>query len=188
MSLFPIVVTATFVLPNDDPDLAVGDVQFDLSVAIIDTADGIVVPQRTVKCSIDNTGRIAVPLLPTDVAGLRPPNAQYFVTIGVAGAVLRQGWLTVPHAPVGSRTVTDLVTVAGSNVITSATAAFTGADVGKYVSGSNLPVNPAAQMVIAGVTNSTTATIAGTASASASGGTLIIGASADLTALLALAG
>lgn len=54
-----------------------------------------------------------------------------------------------------ARTVTDGVTTAGSQTITSATANFTGADVGQRIEATGIPAGSR----ISGVTNSTTATI-----------------------------
>lgn len=61
---------------------------------------------------------------------------------------------------------TDGVTTSGSPTLTSATAAFTSADVGKTISGTNLPL-PAAK--ITAVTNSTTVTLSQNATGTGSG-------------------
>jgi hypothetical protein len=63
-----------------------------------------------------------------------------------------------------TRTVTDGVTTNGSPTLTSTTAAFTTADVGKPITGTNIPVST----TISGYTNPTTVTLSKNATASAS--------------------
>lgn len=73
---------------------------------------------------------------------------------------------------VGGRTVTDLVTTSASATITSATAAFTAADVGRFVNGPNV-INDT--VYITAVTNATTATLSVTATGSGTALTATIG-------------
>jgi len=70
------------------------------------------------------------------------------------------------------RSVTDGVTAASSTTLTSATANFVSADVGRIVTGTNLPQYD----TIASVTNPTTAVLTTAATASGVGQTLTIGA------------
>jgi hypothetical protein len=72
------------------------------------------------------------------------------------------------------RTVTDGVTTASSTTVTSATAAFTGTDVGRTISGGSIP----AGATISTVVSATEITISAAATASATGVTLTLG---DLT-------
>lgn len=73
----------------------------------------------------------------------------------------------------GSRSVSDATTAAGSPTLTSASAAFTSADIGNSITGVNIPVGTTIQ----GVTNSTTVTMSANAAASASNVTATFGAS-----------
>src|SRR5262245_9278075 len=99
-------------------------------------------------------------------------------------------------AAITSRNVNDMVTTNGSTTITSATANFTQADVGRSVSGTNLPAPavlaggtpPTTVERIASVTNATTAVLSLAATGSGAGGSLTIGVGrvvtdASLTAL-----
>lgn len=69
-----------------------------------------------------------------------------------------------------SRTVTDGVTTSGSATVTSATAAFTSADVGRCIIGSGIPTNA----IIVSVNSGTEVTINANATATASGLSLTI--------------
>ena len=71
-----------------------------------------------------------------------------------------------------SRTVTDAVTTSGSATLTSATAAFTSADIGASVAGVNIP----AGTTIQSVSNSTTVTLSANATASTSNAMVTFGA------------
>lgn len=73
----------------------------------------------------------------------------------------------------GSRSVMDAITTNASTTLTSATANFTGADVGTSVSG----VNIAAGTVVQSVTNSTTIILSNAATATGSNSTVTFGAS-----------
>jgi Phage capsid family len=69
-----------------------------------------------------------------------------------------------------SRTVTDAATTSGSPTLSSATAAFSSADVGRSVSGAGIPTSA----TIASVTNATTAVMSANATATATGVTVTI--------------
>jgi hypothetical protein len=71
----------------------------------------------------------------------------------------------------GNRTLMDAVTTSGSTTITSSTAYFTAADVGKPIVGAAI----AAGTTIASVTNSTTATLSAAANADSGNLTITIG-------------
>lgn len=73
----------------------------------------------------------------------------------------------------GSRTVTDAVTTNASATLTSATANFTSADVGKSIYGMNIPFGATIQSV----TNGTTAVLSSNATATGGSATETIGAS-----------
>lgn len=70
-----------------------------------------------------------------------------------------------------AKVLNDVSTTTGSNVITSASAAFTSDDIGKFIIGPGLP---AAGTTIASVSNGTTANMANTASATATNVTLYL--------------
>lgn len=72
-----------------------------------------------------------------------------------------------------SRSATDAVMTSGSATLVSATASFTGSDVGKSIAGPNI----ASGTTIQSVTNSTTITMSNTATGSTASGTITIGAS-----------
>lgn len=76
-----------------------------------------------------------------------------------------------------ARTVTDGATTASSTTVTSATAAFTAADVGSAISGGSIPASAS----IVSVTNSTTVVISANATATATGVSLTIGPGSSLT-------
>jgi hypothetical protein len=71
---------------------------------------------------------------------------------------------TVDYGTRMTRTVTDGVTVTGSPTLTSATAAFTTADVGNPITGTNIP----ASTTISGYTSATSVTLSKNATASGS--------------------
>jgi hypothetical protein len=71
-----------------------------------------------------------------------------------------------------SRTVTDAVTTNASATLTSATAAFTAADIGASVAGVNIPTGTTIQSV----SNGTTVTLSANATASTSNATVTFGA------------
>lgn len=75
-----------------------------------------------------------------------------------------------------ARTVTDGVTTNNSTTVTSATASFTSADIGKSITGANLPPGTA----IASVSNSTTVVVTSPATGNGTGIALTIGANQDV--------
>ena len=85
-------------------------------------------------------------------------------------ATLGLTWMC-QNEQIGSRTVTDGVTTNSSKAISSSTAAFTQADVGKIISGTGI----AANTTIAAVTSSTAATLSANATATGTGITFTIG-------------
>ena len=86
-------------------------------------------------------------------------------TAGITGLIPQAG-TTIKH----SRFVADGDTTSTSTTVTSATAAFTSADVGSFVTGAGIP----AGATIASVTNATTVVISAAATATATGVTLTI--------------
>ncbi|MEZ5145347.1 MAG: SdrD B-like domain-containing protein [Acidimicrobiales bacterium] len=79
--------------------------------------------------------------------------------------------------PTCGRTVTDGVTTNASTTLTSATAAFTAADVGSLVGGSGIPAGTR----IASVTNATTVVMSAAATATATGVTVSIGCAGTIS-------
>jgi prepilin-type N-terminal cleavage/methylation domain-containing protein len=79
----------------------------------------------------------------------------------------------------GSRSVMDAVTTSGSATLTSATANFTSSDVGTSVAGTNI----VSGTTIAGVTNSTTATLSANATATGTSQTVTFGATTVVYAI-----
>lgn len=77
---------------------------------------------------------------------------------------------TFNNGHVGSRVVTDGATTASSTTVTSATAAFTSADVGHIITGGTIP----ARTVINSVTNGTTVILSAAPTATATGLSLTI--------------
>jgi hypothetical protein len=77
-----------------------------------------------------------------------------------------------PAVVLPARTVADGATTSASTTVTSATAAFTSADVGRGISGAGIP----AGTTIASVTNGTTVVLSAAATATAAGVTLAIAA------------
>jgi len=109
----------------------------------------------------DGTTTLAKTASPTSVYTAAPTTVTYTVNATNTGAL--------------ARTVTDGVTTNNSANVTSATAAFTAADVGKAISGTGIPQGSA----ILSVTNATTVVITSNATSSGSGLTLIIGTNQD---------
>jgi hypothetical protein len=82
----------------------------------------------------------------------------------VVSASLNMSKATVDYGTRMTRTVTDGVTTSGSNVLTSAAAAFTTTDVGNPITGTNIQ----AGTTISGYTSATSVTLSKTATASGS--------------------
>jgi hypothetical protein len=97
-------------------------------------------------------------------SGLVPTTAAAVYTVPAATtAKLTHG--TICNQAGTNRTVTDAVTTSGSVTLTSATANFTAADVGKTISGPGI----ATGATITAVTNSTTISLSAVASATGTG-------------------
>lgn len=174
--LVPIVVMKQFVGADGTP--STGSVTFTLTRNLLDPVDGETVPAVPVKALLDVTGVAAQQLWANDVTGLEPPNTQYQVVEEVSGGQ-RSYFVTVPHAPPGSRTVTDGAVTQGSALLSSATAAWTSADVGKYLA---VPgVTPGVKVLR--VTSGTAATMTTAATATGTGLSVVIGAEVSLTTL-----
>ena len=174
MSLVPIIVWDDWSAPDgSQPD---GSVEFQLDQELRDALS--VAPSLVTTTLV--AGRAAVPLYANDSPGATPANTQYRYTQNIIGAPSISWWITVPSAPTGSRSVSDAVVSVGSTALTSATAAFTSADVGKYVASPLLPIGT----TIASVTNSTTVVLSAAATANGSAQSLLVGASVQLSSLL----
>jgi hypothetical protein len=109
------------------------------------------------------TTTLAKSASPTSVYNNAATTVTYTVTATNTGAL--------------ARTVTDGATTLNSANVTSATAAFTAADVGKAISGTGIPVGSA----ILSVTNATTVVITSNATSTGTGRTLVIGTDQNAT-------
>lgn len=174
MPLAEVVLTAAWPSPDRTPPA--GQVVLQLTGDLRDAADGLIVPARSWELNLDDNGAIAVQVYATDDPDALPTDRQYFVRERITGAPARSYYVSVPSAPAGSRLVADAVVASGAVVLTSATAAFTGADVGKYVTAPQLDD----LTKIASVTNGTTVVLTRPAVAAGSGIPLIIGAQQKL--------
>lgn len=180
-ALVPIVVTDDLGQP-DGAEPPQGTVQFVLT-------ESIVSPQpcaaKVVGCT-RVAGAIAQQLVANDKdstgAALSPATTMYRVVDNTDGAAEEDFFITVPAVPPGSRSVSDGVLEQGSNVLTSATADFTDADLGAYVLVNNGTVLlPGVQ--IQTVVSSSEVTLTASASANLTGLTVMVGASVSLSEL-----
>jgi len=177
MSFTPIVLTGQWQKPDGSP--AAGSVVASLTEGLVNTSQPAA--QIVNFAYLDANGNLAMPVYADNDTGTNPVGSQYYCTVTIIGSPRTAGYIVVPAVPAGSRSVTDAVIAESSTTLTSATASFTGADVGKFVYSPDLVVGTA----IASVTNSTTVVVSLPALASGTGQTLLIGASASLPALLA---
>jgi Tfp pilus assembly protein PilW len=83
------------------------------------------------------------------------------------------GGIIVDYGAYGARTVSDAVTSNNSTTLTSASANFTSADVGKSIAGTGIPTGTTIQSY----TNATTVTMSNSATADAASAAAVIGAS-----------
>lgn len=115
--------------------------------------------------------RDALPTFNADRGGIRfnPPPKLSQITQGVGVVTTAQD--------AGGATVADGATTSGSATVTSATAAFTAADVGRTISGAGIP----AGSTITAVGSGTSITISQLATATATGVTLTIGRGSKAT-------
>lgn len=120
----------------------------------------LVLPQATIRVG-DTTGFDA---------------ASYLAITGPPAASVDTVWKYTGKTQSAGRGVTDMVTNT-TTTITSGTAAFTAADVGRPVTGTDIPANN----FIASVTNGTTALLSIAATGSHSGGTLTMAAFGTFT-------
>jgi hypothetical protein len=185
-SVVPIVVTEDWTVP-DGSETPTGEVDFLLSDEI---ASPTYVSPRLVVCGIDQ-GALVQQLVANDLdstgAPLVPAATTYRIRERINGATDQTYFAVVPAVPPGSRSVVDASTADGSNVITSVTAAFTGADVGAYVLVANGTAVPVGAQIVE-VQTSTTAVLSATATESLVGASLLVGASVRLSDLRVLAG
>lgn len=176
-TLVPIIITEDWNRP--DGTTPTGSVRFDLLEDI--TAPGYV-SANTLFTNLAE-GAIAQQLYANDADSdadpLTPSTTQYRVTEEILGAPVPEYFITVPAVPPGSRVVADAVTVNGLAVVVSASADFTQDDVGAYVLLPQFPPGTQISRVIDGMT----ASLSTAANATASGVTLMVGASASLSEL-----
>lgn len=179
-SLVYIVVTEDWSEP-DGTDTPTGDVEFCLTAML--TSPGYVSPKLVQ--SFLSQGQIAQQLVATDFdsagAPLVPSTVQYRVVERVLGSAEQSYYITVPAAPPGSRSVTDGVVVASSQLVTSASADFTDDDENAYLFfvGGQFPVG----VQITEVVDDHTVQLNRSPGVSATGVHFIIGASASLSGL-----
>jgi hypothetical protein len=177
-ALVPIIITEAWVEP-DGTDTPTGRVAFQLTDEIVSpsylTAKAVVaelsggaIAQQVTATDRDATG-----------VALVPATVQYRVVESIDGAPDVVYFITVPAAPSGSRKVADAVATLGSINVTSATAAFTQADVNAYVVLPGFP--PGTQIQV--VHSATSADLSAAAAAAGSGLSLLIGASVTLSAI-----
>lgn len=180
-ALVPIIVTDDIGQP-DGSEAPTGTVQFQLT-------EGIISPQGCAAKVIGAprvNGALAQQLVANDFdstgAPLSPATTMYRVVDDVGGAAEVDYFITVPAQPPGSRTVSDGVMAAASNLLSSATAAFTDNDLGAYVLVENgAAVVPGA--TITAVLSGTEVQLSQTCPAGGSGLSVMVGASASLSEL-----
>lgn len=175
-SLVPIIVTENWARP--DGTIPTGLVTFNLLEAL--TAPDYVTP-NTIKAPL-YLGAIAQQLDALDVDSMSDPITpltQYAVVENILGADTQDYFITVPAIPPGSRSVTDGVLGGGTQLLVSATAAFTIDDLNAYVL---LPQFPPGTQII-GVISGTTVKLSTSSPVSASGVAVMIGASVTLQEL-----
>jgi|GEM_PF-3539294 len=138
--------------------------------------DGVTVngsPTLTSATAVFTTADVGNPITGTNI-----PASTTISAYTSATSVTLSNNATASGSPVtfkvygdGNRTVMDAVTTSGSATLTSSTAYFTSADVGKAVVGSSI----AAGTTISSVTNSTTAVLSAAASQTVASMTMTIG-------------
>lgn len=172
--LTQVVITGAWPSPDG---VRAGEVILSLSGDMRDADGGAVVPAGQQVARLDEDGRIAVQVYAVDDDGILPSGRVYWVEERIVGATPRWYDLVVPAAPAGSRAVHDAVTSAAH--LTSASAAFTGGDVGAWVTGEGL----APLTTIAAVLGPTAVTLSAPVLEGGSGLDVVIGASLDLAAV-----
>lgn len=163
------ITTLTAVGRWVDADLIAntGYCTFNLVEPLTDPVSSLIIQPKEIMVWLDGTGAVAQSLL----VALGDDGTDYYIRQSIVGAPPQFGKVTLNQSMAG-RVVSDAVLVEGSNVITSATAAFTSDDVGAYLGSLLLP--PLTQ--IASITNGTTVATTGNATTTASGVTLLIDA------------
>lgn len=170
VDLVPVAVIGRWIDQNGAP--GTGRVLLD---GAEDANDGgqLLVPPIQLAPYLDQGGQIAVSVL------VPPGGLTLRVRQQISGSPPLYADAAISQTPSGARKVTDALVTAGSATLTSATAAFTGADVGAYVG--TLLVPPLTS--IAQVVNSTTVTLSQQANSSGSSLICVIGAVYDLSNL-----
>lgn len=179
--LVPIIVTDT-VLQPDGSAPPTGTVQFQLT-------EEITGPQECAAKVVGanySTGLLAQQLYANDLDStgdpIAPATTMYRVQQDTDGAAPAEFFITVPAVPPGSRSVSDVVTEAGQQIISSATANFTDADLNAYVLLGNGSVVPPGTWIVE-VISSTEVQLSQSPSAALTGVTIMVGASASLSEL-----
>lgn len=154
-----------------------GEITFQLDQDLIDLATGETIFAQTIPSPLV-LGAIAQPLVAND-AGVSPTNSQYRVDENLLGAPEQSYYATVPAVPPGSRSITDGAMTVGSQILESATANFTSADVGAFLFAPFLPIAVTVQSVI----DSAHASLTSAPSENLSSLPVLIGASVLLSAI-----
>ena len=174
MSFVPIVVTEDYSSPDGlTPD---GSVSFQLTESM--SCGPIVVGSLSIDAELDQ-GQLSQILMANDTAGIVPSTTAYQVVQNVEGAAPASFYIVVPSQPVGSRSVTDGVVVLSSGILNSLTADFTGDDVGTVVLCDAFPVGS----TITSVIDAADVEISGPSSLTATGLSVLVGASVTLSSL-----
>jgi hypothetical protein len=174
-------VVLTGVWSEMDGSPSYGALTLQLLNQLLDSTTGATIDAGTQQVPLDQNGNLVFQVPANDDSTTQPAGTSYFARLTLIGAPESTGYLIVPHQPAGSRTVSDLVGTVGLATIVSATAAFTGADVGKWVSGPGIPYYTQIQSVQSGTHATLNQPLTQTVAAS----TLVIGASANLAELMA---
>lgn len=174
--IFPVVVFGRYV--DNNGYAQTGEVVFDLQAPIAVPSSSTLSMARQIVAKLDPTGQFFVQVLCELDAGDAVALNTYEIRERVDGATM-----TMLHditiVPEGGRAIDDAVLVAGQTNMTSATAAFTGDDVGAAVG--SLLVPPLT--TIASVGSSTSVTLSAAALQTGSGIAMWIDSSRDLATL-----
>lgn len=152
-----------------DCQLDLGDVDFD-KFEIIGGGDLITAASMTGRVFADG-------VTVENSTTLTSPSLALFVPTDVGRSVVGTGIdadTFIVRVIDNSRTVTDGVTVSTDATVTSATAAFTAADIGKVIAGTGITPGT----TIASINSTTSIEMSATATGSATGVTLVIGSTA----------
>lgn len=180
-TLVPIVVTGSWGEP-DGTDNPTGTVTLDLTENITGPS---FVTAKIVR-AVTAFGALAQQLIANDFdyegTPLTPQTTQYRVTEQLLGSPEQDYYVTIPATPPGARRITDGVLVQGTNLLVSASADFTDADLNSYLLfpyETGIPVGAQVLSVI----DTHTVTMTAGSPITGSGFSVMIGAQVDLAQL-----